>query len=374
MKPLLAVLVLLPCVALAHKPSDSYLRLERAEQGFSGRWDVALRDLDAVLGLDADGDGALTWGEVRARRPDILRHVLARLSVGTPDAPCPLGTGEDLQVVHHSDGAYAVLTFTARCPMAPAVLRLDYTLLFDRDPQHRGLVQVASQTGQGTLVLSADHHAVDVPLETLSAWSHFGGMVRSGVEHIWAGLDHLLFLLALLLPSVLTRAPGKGWEPVARFGPALRDVVKVVSAFTVAHSLTLSAASLGWVSLPSRWVESAIAASVILAAVNNVVPWLRGTRWTAAFVLGLLHGFGFASVLADVGLPTRGLVAALLGFNVGVELGQLVCVAAFLPVAYAFRRAALYRRAVLVGGSAVIGLIACVWLAERVLGVSVLPV
>ncbi|MCE9673236.1 HupE/UreJ family protein [Myxococcus stipitatus] len=373
MNRLLAVLLLLPLSALAHKPSDSYLRIERAEQGFTGRWDVALKDLDAVLGLDANGDGSLTWGEVRTRQPEVLRHVLSRLSLGTAEAACPASAEDSLRIVRHSDGAYAVLSFSARCPSVPEVLRLDYTLLFDRDPQHRGLVRVVSQAGQGALVLSTDHHAVEVPLEALSAWSHFGGMVRSGVEHIWAGLDHLLFLLALLLPSVLTRVPGKGWEPVGRFGPALRDVVKVVSAFTVAHSLTLSAAALGLVSLPSRLVESAIAASVILAAVNNVLPWLRGMRWTAAFALGLLHGFGFASVLADVGLPAKGLVAALLGFNVGVELGQLACVAAFLPVAYALRHATLYRRAVLVGGSALIGLVACVWLAERVLGVSVLP-
>lgn len=373
MNHFLALLVLLPFVALAHKPSDSYLRLERAPHGFTGRWDVALRDLDAVLGLDSNGDGALAWGEVRTRQQDITRHVLSRLSVGTAGAPCPTTTEGELRVARHSDGAYAVLDFRAACSTQPSALTLDYTLLFDRDPQHRGIIQVVGGQGQGTLVLSASHHTVDVPLANLSAWSHFGGMVLSGIEHIWAGLDHLLFLLALLLPSVLKRSPEAGWEPVDRFGPALRDVVKVVSAFTVAHSLTLSIAALGLVALPSRLVESAIAVSVILAAANNVFPYLRGTRWAVAFALGLLHGFGFASVLADLGLPAEGLATTLLGFNVGVELGQLACVAVFLPVAFMLRGATVYRRAILVGGSAAIGLIACVWLAERALDVSVLP-
>jgi hypothetical protein len=161
---------------------------------------------------------------------------------------------------------------------------------------------------------------------------------------------------------------------VTHFGPALRDVVKVVSAFTVAHSLTLSIASLGWVALPSRLVESAIAASVIAAALNNVLPFMRGTRWLAAFLLGLLHGFGFASVLADLGLPPGSLAVTLLGFNLGVELGQLACVAAFLPLAFALRGSLFYRRAVLVGGSAAIALLACAWLAERAFGIGLSPV
>jgi hypothetical protein len=197
-------------------------------------------------------------------------------------------------------------------------------------------------------------------------------MVRAGIEHIWAGIDHLLFLLALLLPSVLRRGEGGTWAPVERFGPALRDVVRVVSAFTVAHSLTLSAAALGLVALPSRLVESAIAASVIVAALNNVFPLVHDTRWLAAFALGLLHGFGFASTLVDLGLSAGGLAASLLGFNAGVELGQLACVAAFLPVAYALRGSRLYRRALLVGGSGLIALVACAWLVERAFGVRVL--
>ncbi|MFP2927231.1 HupE/UreJ family protein [Pyxidicoccus sp. 3LG] len=188
--------------------------------------------------------------------------------------------------------------------------------------------------------------------------------------HIFAGLDHLLFLFALLLPSVLRREADGRWVAVTAFGPALRDVVKVVSAFTVAHSLTLSAATLGWVSLPSAFVESAIAVSVIGAALNNVFPLVRGTRWVAAFALGLLHGFGFASTLVDLGLPAGSLAVTLLGFNVGVELGQLACVAVFLPLAFVLRGSVLYRRALLVGGSAAIAVVACAWLAERAFGIS----
>jgi hypothetical protein len=125
--------------------------------------------------------------------------------------------------------------------------------------------------------------------------------------------------------------------------------------------------------LPSRWVESAIAASVVLASLNNVWPVVCGRRWVLAFAFGLIHGFGFASVLADLGLPQDSLLLALVAFNVGVELGQLAIVAAFLPVAYALRDTRLYRRAVLVFGSLMVATVAAAWLAERALDVVVLP-
>lgn len=369
----LLLLLLAPLAALAHKPSDSYLHLTRDGSGFSGRWDVALKDLDEVLALDAEGDGAITWGELRARQADVTGYVLGRLALGADGAACTLEPGGAPRVVRHSDGAYAVLDFAARCPRAPAVLDVDYTLLFDRDPQHRGIVRVVSGDAGETRVLSASRHGARVSLDGLSPWRRLGDMVVQGVVHIFAGLDHLLFLFALLLPSVLRRDADGRWVPVTRFGPAVRDVVKVVSAFTVAHSLTLSAAALGLVALPSRFVESAIAASVIAAALNNVFPVVRGTRWVAALALGLLHGFGFASTLADLELPGGSLAVTLLGFNVGVELGQLACVAAFLPLAFVLRGSVLYRRALLVGGSAAIALVACVWLAERAFGVG-LPI
>ena len=111
----------------------------------------------------------------------------------------------------------------------------------------------------------------------------------------------------------------------------------VVTAFTLAHSITLTLAALRLVELPSRLVESAIAASVVLAAVNNLVPVVERRRWMVAFAFGLIHGFGFASVLAELGLPQETLVLSLLGFNLGVELGQLAIVAVFLPTAYALR-------------------------------------
>ena len=139
----------------------------------------------------------------------------------------------------------------------------------------------------------------------------------------------------------------------------------MVTAFTLAHSITLSLASLHIISLPSRLVESLIAASVIFAALNNLRGTVEGRRWVMAFVFGLVHGFGFASVLADLGLPQGALVLALVGFNAGVEVGQLTIVAVFLPLAFWLRGTRFYRVGVLIGGSLLVALLASWWLAQR---------
>jgi hypothetical protein len=159
--------------------------------------------------------------------------------------------------------------------------------------------------------------------------------------------------------------------PAPNFRAALVDVLKIVTSFTLAHSITLSLSALNVLRLPSRFVESGIAASVVLAAVNNLIRVLDEDRWSAAFALGLLHGFGFSATLMDLGLPRKNLVLTLFGFNCGVEIGQMCVVAAFLPLAYLARRSPLYRIVGLVSGSVVIAAIASVWLVERAFVVKI---
>ena len=368
---LLALLLALSApAALAHKSSDAYLALAVEGERVTGQWDIALRDLEFALGLDADGDGAITWGEVRSRHPDIAQYALARLALAADGAPCPATVTEQL-VDRHTDGAYTVLRFAAQCPHAPRELGVRYTLFADLDPQHRGLARIDHEGASRTALFGPESAAQSFALASPGRLAQFGAFFRQGTHHIWIGIDHVLFLVSLLLPAVLVRRYGR-WLPVDGFAPAFWDTFKVVTSFTVAHSITLSVAALGLVALPSRLVESAIAASVVLAALNNLRPVVLGARWAVAFGFGLVHGFGFASVLAELGLPRDALVTALVGFNLGVEAGQLAIVAAFLPVAYALRATLFYRRFVLYGGSALIALLAAVWCAERALDLKLI--
>ena len=366
MKRLVALLGLafaLLAPAQAHKPSDSYLSVTVGEAEIKGQWDIALRDLDFAIGLDADGNGEITWGEVRAKHAEVAAYALARLAIRADGTACSIEPGAQ-QIDGHTDGAYTVLPLTIRCAKTPAQLAIDYTLFADIDPQHRGLLNLKALGNTRTAVLGPQAATQNFELKSVSRWAQFIDYAREGVWHIWIGFDHILFLLSLLLPAVLLWR-GRQWQAVETFRAAFVDVFKIVTAFTVAHSITLSLATLGVIELPSRWVESAIAASVVLAALNNVWPVFHSRRWMVAFAFGLIHGFGFASVLTDLGLPREALALALVGFNLGVEAGQLAIVAVFLPLAFALRRTAFYRRAVMLGGSLLIALLAAVWLIER---------
>ncbi len=361
----LGLLVLLAAPALAHKPSDSYLSLQlQADGRFSGQWDIALRDLDHAIGLDADGNAEITWGELRARHQEIAAYVLARLAVEADAVPCRLLPGEQL-VDDHTDGAYTVLPFSVSCENTPQrVIAVDYRLFAELDPQHRGLLRLDIAGVSRSAIFSPAQSRQQFELQGTSPLSQFLAYGGEGVWHIWIGFDHILFLLSLLLPAVLVWQ-GRRWQAVESLRAASIDVLKIVTAFTLAHSITLSLATLGVVELPSRLVEASIAASVVLAALNNVFPVFHRRRWVVAFVFGLIHGFGFASVLADLGLPSGSLLLALVGFNLGVELGQLAIVAAFLPIAFLLRHSAFYRRGVLIAGSLAIAMLAGIWFAER---------
>jgi hypothetical protein len=364
---ILAVLLTLLCPpAWAHKPSDSYLTLRAEPDAIAVRWDIALRDLDYVLQLDRDGNGELTWGEVRQRSADIEKLAIARLALSSQGTACPLQPAAALMLDKHSDGTYAVLSLRATCPRLAEAVQVRYALLFDVDPTHRGLVQWTppGAAAPQALVFAADSATQDLKLTAASGWETLRQYIAEGVWHIWIGFDHILFLLALLLPAVLVRQQRR-WAPTPSLRAASVDVLKVVTAFTLAHSITLSLAVLDVVSLPSRLVESVIAASVVLAALNNLRGTVDRKRWVMAFVFGLVHGFGFASVLADLGLPQGALALALVGFNVGVELGQLAIVAAFLPVAFLLRATPFYRIGVLRFGSLAVALLAGWWFVQR---------
>jgi Tfp pilus assembly protein PilF len=353
-------------LTLAHHPSDAFLRLERRGHQLAGQWEIAVRDLEEAVGVDADGDGAVTWGELRARHAALAAYALGRLELRAGELPLEPVVTEHL-VSERTDGAYAVLRFTAPWPAGAAQLAVTYRLFADVDPLHRGLVAWRAAAGESLAVLGPGQPTARFAPDRPGNLT--GTFFREGVWHIWIGFDHLLFLLALLLPAVLRRTPA-GWEPEPRLGVAFTHVAQVVTAFTAAHSLTLLVATLGWVSLPARLVESVIAASVVLAALNNVWRLFPSRSWPVAFGFGLMHGFGFAGVLRDLGLAGGAVVKPLLAFNLGVEAGQLAAVLAVLPLLFLLRARPGYRAALLPAGSVAIALVAAAWLVERACAVT----
>lgn len=368
----LLFLLLLAGQAFAHKPSDSYLVINSNAGNalIEGRWDIALRDLQLVLPLDQNGDGAITWGELRRQQRNLDATVLPALTIealhGTERHACALNLTR-LQAIDHVDGTYAALHWRGDCQRPPEQLAVGYSFLFDRDPSHHGLLRLEQGDTTLTAVFSNQHRNQLMGTDAGSQWQAFQGFIRQGVHHILIGYDHILFLLTLLFPAVLVWQRG-GWQPAPTITGALTQTLAIVTAFTVTHSLTLALATLGIITLPIWLVESAIAITVALGAAANLVPRLFPKRWVMAFVFGLIHGVGFASVLADLGLTDSGIFLPLLGFNLGVELGQVAIVLLFVPAAYLVRDTVAYRRIFVPVGSIAIMILAGVWLAERLGG------
>ena len=352
MKLALVFLVALSSAAWAHKPSDAHLALHADGAALAGRLDIAVRDLDGALQID-NGDGAITWGELQAAAPRIAAYVIDRIALAADGTACPvtLGTAE---LVDLSDGAYWSLPVHATCAHRPATLAVTYNLLFDLDAQHRGLVHLDGQT-----LIARDATPISV---TLGATTSTLSFVEEGIWHIWRGLDHILFLLCLILPAVFQRRTAR-WQAADSLRDVVTEVFETVTAFTFVFSFTLVISAVGLVSLPSCFVETAIALSVVAAALNNLLRTIDA-RWAVAFALGLLHGFGFSSVPIDLGLPSQELIGALLGFNVGVELGQAAIVLVAIPVLFLIRRTLAYQ-ALLWAGSASVVLVASVWSYQR---------
>ncbi|MDB6021176.1 MAG: lnt [Pedosphaera sp.] len=402
--------------AFAHDPSKSYLSLTLDSNQLTGQWDIPLRDLQTVVPLDPDKEGLVSWEKLNVRYRDITAYALAHLKITADGQPAMLRmTSTEPTVEEFADGPYLQLAFDvenssgqevtatatstselsnrAASPSLssgeragvrasvnthfsailppPKTLELDYQLFFETNSLHRGLLRLEANGRTQSAVFTPERRAQKFALASSNPGHQFLVFLREGVWHIWTGYDHILFLLALLLPSVLQREGGR-WRGVGALRPAFINVLKIVTAFTVAHSLTLTLATLEIVKLPSRLTESAIAASVVLAASNNLWPLIRERGWMVAFGFGLIHGFGFATALSDLGLVHGALVLTLVGFNLGVELGQLAIVALFLPVAFGLRGTWFYQTPLLRFGSAGIVLIAGVWLAERILNLKFL--
>jgi hypothetical protein len=371
---LFLVLAFAAVPAQAHKASDAYLQLHRVGDTVGLRWDIALRDLDAMLDLDTNADRKLSWGEIRSRMDDIRAYALARLRL--QQGQCTLAEAQPPAIEDRIDGAYLVLRLRGPCKSA-AALDIDYRLFREVDPTHRGLLRMETDDGSPPTVRSLDPSAgaVAVPWPNApgaAAASSDTSFFHDGIHHILIGYDHILFLVCLLLPAVLRRR-GNGWEPVLMWRDAVWPMLGIVTMFTIAHSITLALAGLKVVTISSRIIEPGIAITIMLAAVDNIHPVLRGRRRLFSFLFGLIHGFGFAGALAELDLPLRDFVIALLQFNLGVEAGQLMVVAVVLVALLALRNWQGYPPLVLRGGSALAVLVAFIWLGERVFDVKVLP-
>ena len=378
-------------IAQAHNPDTSYARFSIARDRYTAKFTYDLTSLVRIVpALDADGDRRVTQAELAAAVPTVAAFLQKSIPLeidgittdfgAIQSVAWPADAGEAIaEQDYHAPTSLVSFQFIKLLAQPPVDVWVRFDFFETLGLQHTVLGAIEHDGREDEVLFSAfepDYlfetnyappptataSATAPPTETIphrrssdeSVWSRLLLFFEFGVEHTLIGYDHILFLLSLIV--------------VSRFG----ELVKIVTSFTVAHSITLALATLGWVEIPSNVVETAIAATIVFTAVENF--WIRNTsgRWKLAFVFGLIHGFGFAGVLRDLELPTDGFVRSLLAFNLGVEAGQLAIVAV-LAVPSALLARWRYGKAAQRAISAVIALCGLGWFVDRAFGFGLMP-
>jgi len=369
---LLVALVFSGAVAFGHNPDTSYARCIIADDHVELRLTYDVFTLLKIVDLDADHDGRLTRDELRAGTPAIQRFLRAHVLLQIDGQAANLGEG--LEAVWPKDAPDAiaapdwhaaeslmVFPFRRNVSTPPHDVALTFTFFPELGAQHTvlGVFEHRGQTEEVTFTDGEPDYLYDAsyvaepPRENiLNALRRF---LVLGINHILFGYDHICFLLALLVA-------------VNRF----KELVKIITSFTIAHSITLILAALRIVTLPQRLVECGVALTIVYVAAENL--WRKNIthRWTLTFFFGLIHGFGFATVLAGLSLPREAIVRCLLSFNVGVEVAQLGIVLAAMPVLALLAKGghAVGTRVVV---SICVGLFGLGWFVDRVFRLGFMP-
>ena len=369
-------------MALAHFPDQSYIYLQIREDSVAGFFEISTKDLNRVFGSDLKA--GFTKEDLAPHLGKIQQYVFQNAAFSSKEeGDYRIGFVEPDVLRADVFGDFVRLKFELEgVKKVPDRIDVKYEAFTKDIPGHSALlvieenkkVGLAGNESMHSLEFSAGNTKQELSTTEGFLWPSFLAMVKSGIWHIWIGFDHILFLLALLLPSVLSfhsREDGlppefddKLWKPVERFKPALKNVVLIVTCFTVAHSITLCLAAFEIISLPSRLIESIIAFSIALAAIHNIYPLISGKEWLIAFVFGLFHGFGFAGILAEKGLGGNYLVLSVFGFNLGVEIGQMAIIGLVFPILFLLRKTFLYPK-IRVFGSIFLIFVALYWFIER---------
>lgn len=360
----------------AHTQGEHYVVFKVWEDRVEGAIEISTDDLEKKFGIEAgEGDAALK--SVVANAPEVHAYILENFSISGGGEAFPIEfTGIDLRELPYVGLDFAVYRFEMKPggPI-PRVLEIEHNMLYELGRLHRGLIGVIPTDAsiddewRAQMVFSSKNNIQKLDLMNIPKMLGARAMVPQGVLHIWIGIDHILFLLCLLLPTVLMRREGDV-IPVEKFNSVLWRVIKIVTLFTIAHSITLCLAALDFISISSRLVESIIALSIVLVGLSNIIFRVSGATYIMILILGLFHGLGFASVMGDLPFQMKDVLKVVIGFNIGVELGQIAIVAVVFPILYFLRKHPLYMPVVLQGGSAALSLVAAYWFIQRAFGLG----
>ncbi len=375
--PFFALVCLLLCNEMlwAHAKQENYVWLNVDQDAIVGRVELNSNDVRDKLNIDIDALGATRLEGLLAAREEIELFIQENLvfSDETGEIPYTFGT----PTLFSEGGAYLQFPYkTERLPAGSEITIRNSIWLVppysEQDRFHRSMIvaeynKVSDQSfsqSNVALVFKSDRLTQTLDLENPGSILNWQDFVWQGIVHIGIGLDHILFIVVLLLSAVVKNQGGR-WVPVDGIKAAFINTLKIVTIFTVAHSITLTLAALDLVNVPAAIVETIIALSIIAMALKNLFPSLSHHSWILIFVFGLFHGLGFASVMGDLQFRVGFLERILIMFNIGVEIGQLIIVAVLLPILFWMRKKAFYQPVMLKGLSILTIVISIWWVLER---------
>jgi len=306
------------CSALcAHELYTSYTSVKIEGRTLDCTFSFDVTDLQQIFKLDANNDNRITVGELNQNLNLIQAYVQERIKIVASGEVVEFENAKSRVVDDSLGNVFVTISLKKDLNFEPWSLTIELDIFEDFNPRHKNLTKIVhgNELQQFIFTRYENSHTFSFTGADSAILNQIIQFTWLGIEHIFTGYDHILFLLGLIV-----------------IGGSFRNLGKMVTAFTVAHSITLILAALQIVMLPSRLVESVIALSIVYIAIENFLIKTGDERWMITFVFGLMHGFGFAGVLRELGLPTEGLVSSLLSFNVGVEIGQVAIIAFTFPV------------------------------------------
>jgi hypothetical protein len=351
--------------ALAHQTGNSYLTVSEADGRLQLEIDFIVRDLGNLLQTPGQpNEPPPAPDKLLSLQAPITTAIQKSLTITVDEQAIPLEFLTQ-SVVLHNDGLYVRQRFSgSNLPADAKFIVVRYEFFTQNDKLGRAFFKLVMRNDEISSVFDQTSSIQRFALGETKRWSTIGLFTKEGAKHIWEGADHLLFLLTLLLPGLMLIKPAKT-VITADKRVAEKFALKVITAFTLAHSITLACSVLGWVSLPDRFIESMIALSIIVSAALNLQNRFTFSHWKLAFVFGLIHGMGFANGLKELGLSSMYFLETLFAFNLGVELGQLSAVVLVaLPVVF-WVKSHEAKTALLRWGSVAVFLMALFWLVQR---------
>lgn len=348
--------LLLSCRSgLAHQTKTAYVSLDFVQDTLRVVYKFDLTDLERAFHLDTNGNRIIDREELLGRIDELYAYVEAHTTLRLDYWHAALQRQESTFEQDAAGNLFIDFNFQQAPLDAPGALSLHLDLFeaFGADFKVLGRLVYGENLQQMIFTDATPIFSTDLRAEGIGLLRQLRAFVLLGIEHIFIGIDHIMFLFGLLV-----------------IGGSFWNLTKIVSAFTASHSLTLILAAMNLVVLPAWIVESVIALSIVYIAIENFYLEKADKRWVVTGLFGLVHGFGFASVLGDLGLPAKGLVASLFAFNAGVEIGQIVIVSLLLPVIWLFLRTR-YKLLFIRAASAVIFLFGATWFLERAFQIPV---